>query len=124
MWSQDLCGSSELAALHARFLSHSWSPPAEWEEVMGKGVLYSEMKATEVCGVAKDLAASLTGDHNKWTDVQFWVDKCCIPQGNEELMTWCVGLLEEFIALADGLVVILTWSYFDRLWCVYEWVCF
>lgn len=107
-----------------RFLSHSWGQPANWKEWMGLNAKYSEIKATEICGVAKDLAAEELGDASRWQEVQFWIDKCCIPQGNRELMGLCVGLLEEFIQLSDGLVVIVTWSYFERLWCVYEWVCF
>ena len=40
------------------------------------------------------------------------------------LTTWyCVLLLEEFIKLSDGLVVIVTWTYFERLWCVYTPPC-
>lgn len=26
--------------------------------------------------------------------------------------------------MCDGLVVVFTWAYFRRLWCVYEWACF
>jgi len=123
LWSTDHCQKGAKTQM-IWFLSHSWTPPADWESAMGKGVKYSDMKATEVFGVAKDLAATHLGDHTKWPEIEVWVDKCCIPQGNEELMTWCVGLLEEFIMLSDGLIVVLTWSYFERLWCVYEWVCF
>ncbi|CAE8614465.1 unnamed protein product [Polarella glacialis] len=91
---------------------------------MGEGCSYSAIKASEICNVAKDLAALDFGDYSRWPEIHFWVDKCCIPQAHPELMTWCLDLLEEFIALSDRLVVILSWSYFDRLWCVYEWVCF
>lgn len=107
-----------------RFLSHSWGEPLNWKEWMGKNTKYGEIKSTEICGVAKDLAAEELGDAAGWAEVQFWIDKCCIPQGHSALMNLCVGLLEEFIQLSDGLVVIVTWSYFERLWCVYEWVCF
>ena len=82
---------------------------------MGKGVLYSDMKAAEVCGVAKDLAATVLGDYKKWTEIKLWVDKCCIPQ-THALMPTCVGLLEEFIRRSDGMIVLLSWHYFERLW--------
>jgi len=108
---------------HAIFLSHSWMPPRDWEAIMGKNVSYSKIKATELCCISKDVAAHELGDHSRWPEVCYWIDKTCIPQGHPELMGWCVALLEEFIQLSDGLVVILTWSYFERLWCVYEWVC-
>lgn len=90
---------------------------------MGRGVRYSDVKTAEISNVAKDLATVQFGDHSRWNDIHFWVDKTCIPQGEPELMRWCVGLLEEFLVLSDGLVS-MSWTYFERLWCVYEWACF
>ncbi|CAE8633526.1 unnamed protein product [Polarella glacialis] len=112
------------AATKITFLSHSWHQPANWDAAMGEGCSYTVIKAAEICGVAKDLAAIEFGDYTRWPEIHFWIDKCCIPQAHPELTTWCLDLLEEFIALSDRLVVILSWSYFERLWCVYEWVCF
>eukprot|EP00929_Paragymnodinium_shiwhaense_P065005 TRINITY_DN32635_c0_g1_i2.p1 TRINITY_DN32635_c0_g1~~TRINITY_DN32635_c0_g1_i2.p1 ORF type:complete len:552 (-),score=106.61 TRINITY_DN32635_c0_g1_i2:133-1788(-) len=105
------------------FISHSWDPPEQWELIMGRGCKYGSMKAAEICAVAKDLAAVHLGDYSRWGEVKLWVDKCCIPQNHPELMGWCLRLLEEFVMLSDRLLVVLTWSYFERLWCVYEWVC-
>mmetsp|Transcript_106884 Transcript_106884/g.300533 ORF Transcript_106884/g.300533 Transcript_106884/m.300533 type:complete len:633 (-) Transcript_106884:33-1931(-) len=123
-WSHDIFGQDCVKPFIA-FLSHSWKPPGDWEAAMGTGTeFYASIKAAEICGFAKDVAASKLGDPSIWPDVQFWVDKCCIPQGHQVLMDWCVNLIEEFIVLSDRLVVILSWSYFERLWCVYEWVCF
>lgn len=107
-----------------RFLSQSWGEPKEWEKIMGPNSSYSQAKAAEICCIAKEIAARELGSVDKWTDVGFWLDKCCIPQGDRTIMSWCVNLLEEFIIFSDGLVVLLPWSYFSRLWCVYEWVCF
>ncbi|CAE7199785.1 unnamed protein product, partial [Symbiodinium pilosum] len=106
-----------------RFLSQAWHVPPQWEELMGEGS-YAEAKAAEICCVAKDIAARELGSTTRWREVQFWVDKCCIPQGDRELCSWCVNLLEEYIVFCDGLVVLTTWTYFTRLWCVYEWACF
>ena len=106
-----------------RFLSQSWGIPKEWDELMGAGS-YAEAKAAEICCMAKDIAALELGDTARWREVFFWVDKCCIPQGDQELTGWCVNLLEEYIIFCDGLVVLVPWTYFTRLWCVYEWVCF
>ena len=106
-----------------RFLSQSWGIPKEWDELMGAGT-YAQAKAAEICCVAKDIAARELGSTSRWKEVYFWVDKCCIPQGDQELTGWCVNLLEEYIVFCDGLVVLVPWTYFTRLWCVYEWVCF
>lgn len=39
-------------------------------------------------------------------------------------MSLSIQLIEEFMQLCHGMVVIFTWSYLERLWCVYEWACF
>eukprot|EP00947_MAST-08B_sp_MAST-8B-sp1_P006532 g6532.t1 len=111
-----------------RFVSHSWGQPDNWVEVMGEMCDYSNLKATELCMFSKDLAGQraergVGNEGESWKDVTFWVDKTCIPQ-KHELLPRCVSLLEEFILRCDGIVVILTWSYFSRLWCVYEWAGF
>jgi hypothetical protein len=106
------------------FVSHCWMPPPEWEDVMGPECDYSEVKAAEVCITAKDIAGRLWGDCQRWEEVHLWVDKCCIPQADPQLRDYSIHLIEEFIRLSEGLVVQLSWNYFSRLWCVYEWACF
>merc|ERR1712139_172096 len=44
--------------------------------------------------------------------------------GDQELKSVCVSLIEGFLKQSNGLVVLLSWHYFTRLWCVYEWACF
>eukprot|EP00439_Symbiodinium_sp_Y106_P011901 s2861_g1.t2 len=123
------------------FVSHCWSAPREWGfATAGKQAKAAEtwhppefspsgaesppqtsdvlVSAEELCLHAKQVA----GDKD-WKKVGFWIDKACIPQSDPGLMSWCVNLLEEFIALSDGMVVLASWNYFNRLWCVYEWVC-
>eukprot|EP00930_Biecheleria_cincta_P059606 TRINITY_DN4530_c0_g1_i1.p1 TRINITY_DN4530_c0_g1~~TRINITY_DN4530_c0_g1_i1.p1 ORF type:complete len:673 (-),score=137.02 TRINITY_DN4530_c0_g1_i1:232-2250(-) len=107
-----------------RFLSQSWGVPKDWDKIMGPDNSYAQAKAAEICCVAKEIAARELGSADNWTQVGFWLDKCCIPQGDATIMSWCVNLLEEFITFSDGLIVLLPWTYFSRLWCVYEWVCF
>lgn len=51
----------------------------------------------------------------------FWLDKCCISQVHSDLLQLSVQLLAEFVILSDGFDLLLSWSYFHRLWCVYEW---
>jgi len=106
-----------------RFVTHSWSPPANWEDIMGKECSYADIKAMELYMVAKDIAEQELDKNSSWEDVAFWVDKCCIPQ-QHPLTRRCITLIEEFIRRSDGMVVLFSWDYFDRLWCVYEWAAF
>eukprot|EP00930_Biecheleria_cincta_P052335 TRINITY_DN3759_c0_g1_i2.p1 TRINITY_DN3759_c0_g1~~TRINITY_DN3759_c0_g1_i2.p1 ORF type:complete len:674 (+),score=92.77 TRINITY_DN3759_c0_g1_i2:329-2350(+) len=105
------------------FVSHSWLPPQDWHSVMGDKCSYADIKAAELCIVAKDLCAESLQDASRWEEAKFWIDKCCIRQGDQELMSLSIQLIEEFIQLCDGMIVLLSWSYFSRLWCVYEWAC-
>jgi len=103
-----------------RFVSHSWSPPSNWQDIMGSDCCYGEVKATQLKLFAQDIAQK---EGCQWTEVLFWIDKCCIPQ-RHPLMETCVGLIEEFIKRCQGITVMFTWEYFTRLWCVYEWASF
>ncbi|CAE7365088.1 gcy-36, partial [Symbiodinium sp. KB8] len=105
------------------FVSHCWSAPREWGMATAGKSPYGQAKAAELCLHAKQVADSFQSGDKDWKKVGFWIDKACIPQSDPGLMSWCVNLLEEFIALSDGMVVLASWNYFNRLWCVYEWVC-
>eukprot|EP00939_MAST-03C_sp_MAST-3C-sp1_P003966 g3966.t1 len=111
------------------FVSHAWSAPDDWHKKMGAKCHYGEVKATELAIVAKDCAEAwsarkIKGDSTiDWKDVTFWIDKCCIPQSHH-LVPRYVNLIEEFLRQSDHLVVICSWHYFSRLWCVYEWAAF
>uniref|UniRef100_A0A7S3EVV6 Uncharacterized protein n=1 Tax=Haptolina ericina TaxID=156174 RepID=A0A7S3EVV6_9EUKA len=111
---------SKVQARAHRFVSHSWSAPTNWTQLMGKNCSYCDLKATELHVVAMDVAATLGCT---WQEVTFWVDKCCIPQ-QHRLTAICINLLEDFIQRSDGMVVLLSWQYFERLWCIYEWAAF
>mmetsp|Transcript_9142 Transcript_9142/g.19683 ORF Transcript_9142/g.19683 Transcript_9142/m.19683 type:complete len:653 (-) Transcript_9142:355-2313(-) len=125
-WSQCRYTAQGVVARQAplRFASHSWSVPERWAELMGDSCIYADVKATELCIIAKDLSLDFFGDHEQWQRVEFWIDKCCIGQESPELVELSVLLIEEFLQLSDGLVVLLNWTYLTRLWCVYEWACF
>merc|ERR1712139_399152 len=32
--------------------------------------------------------------------------------------------IEGFLCLSEGLIVLVSWNYFQRLWCIYEIACF
>lgn len=104
------------------FVSHSWSPPENWKIVMGVGISYADVKSTTLAVMAKDVALS-NNCLREWQNVTFWVDKACIPQDNDGLKESCINLIEKFIKRCDHVCVIFTWSYLERLWCVFEWAC-
>ena len=109
-----------------RFVSHAWIQPDNWVEVMGAGCSYGDIKATELAIASRDIAElNEPGSGDDWgTSVNYWIDKTCIPQGGNPLTPTCVGLIENFLHRTDGMIVLLSWQYFERLWCVYEWAAF
>ena len=59
-----------------RFVTHSWAPPKDWVEHMGKHAHYGTLKAAELAMVSRDLAEELGVDEDKWRDeLTFWIDK-------------------------------------------------
>ncbi|CAJ1407508.1 unnamed protein product [Effrenium voratum] len=104
------------------FVSHSWSAPDDWSDKMGPDVDYAEVKATTLAVMAKDYAQSFRS-LSEWTDATFWVDKACIAQDHPELKALSIKLLEQFIQKCDSMCVLFTWTYLERLWCVYELAC-
>lgn len=105
------------------FVSHSWSPPENWELIMGSDVRHADVKSTTLAIMAKDIALA-RGELDSWGEITFWVDKACIPQDSPKLKELCIGLIEHFVSRCDYICVIFTWSYLERLWCVFEWACF
>ena len=104
------------------FVSHTWLPPADWEQMMGPHVKYAEMKAATLAVMAKDFAQE-HGSFQDWHQITFWVDKACIAQDHPELKALSINLLENFIQKCDSMCVLFCWTYLQRLWCVYEWAC-
>ena len=104
------------------FVSHTWLPPADWEEMMGPDVNYAEMKAATLAVMAKDFAQE-HGSFQDWHQITFWVDKACIAQEHPELKKLSINLLDNFIQRCDSMCVLFCWTYLQRLWCVYEWAC-
>lgn len=105
------------------FVSHSWNPPENWALVMGGDVNHADVKSTTLAIMAKDIALARNRLED-WGEVTFWVDKACIPQDDPELKEKCIMLIERFVHHCDYICVLFTWSYLERLWCVFEWACF
>lgn len=104
------------------FVSHCWRAPDDWYSIFRKGESiesYHYLKAQELNNIY------LT-KRSKQKDNEFfcWVDKVCIPQHDPILRSKCVNLIEDFLQRCDGMIVLMSWNYFSRLWCIYEWACF
>eukprot|EP00746_Dinoflagellata_sp_MGD_P055526 gnl/MRDRNA2_/MRDRNA2_24149_c0_seq1.p1 gnl/MRDRNA2_/MRDRNA2_24149_c0~~gnl/MRDRNA2_/MRDRNA2_24149_c0_seq1.p1 ORF type:complete len:827 (+),score=164.60 gnl/MRDRNA2_/MRDRNA2_24149_c0_seq1:194-2482(+) len=108
------------------FISHCWSVPPNWNEhfnINRRHDMYEYKKALQLQSTLQFVRR--TQDTEKpWQQYVCWVDKACIPQDDEDSKAMCINLIEEFLKLSDGLIVLLTWHYFTRLWCIYEWACF
>mmetsp|Transcript_18686 Transcript_18686/g.32780 ORF Transcript_18686/g.32780 Transcript_18686/m.32780 type:complete len:634 (+) Transcript_18686:73-1974(+) len=104
------------------FVSHAWSSPADWLAMMGD-VSYGDLKSTQLAAMAKDIALSKSQSLADWKSVTFWVDKACIPQDVPDLKQKCILLIGRFIHQCDHVCVLFTWTYLERLWCVYELAC-
>lgn len=113
-----------ISMLMCRFLSRAWDVPADWNKLIGEECTYSDVTAAMLCTVAKDIAAQHLGDSERWSEVQFWIDKCCVRQDDTEILLLNAGLIKQYVAHSSGMVVVLSWSYFSRLWCAFEWAVF
>jgi hypothetical protein len=125
-----------------RFVSHCWAAPSDYAEQTIPAVAaarkadardgmkdmsqrnYSKAKASELQQAGRKVAAEMFGSESEWDKVTCWIDKVCIPQNDEAKKRLCVEHIEDFLRLSDGLIVLLSWNYFERLWCLYEWACF
>ena len=77
---------------------------------------YSKAKASELQQAGRKVAAEMFGSESEWDKVTCWIDKVCIPQNDEAKKRLCVEHIEDFLRLSDGLIVLLSWNYFERLW--------
>mmetsp|Transcript_32632 Transcript_32632/g.86100 ORF Transcript_32632/g.86100 Transcript_32632/m.86100 type:complete len:394 (+) Transcript_32632:773-1954(+) len=114
------------------FVSHCWSPPSDWmvgEEEDAYALLpYEEAKSRELAELCIERMISMGSDedpHQAWKRTTLWIDKASIPQNQgPEIKMKYVLMIEHFITLSDSLLVLLSHTYFTRLWCIYEWACF
>ena len=144
------------ASFATRFVSHTWLPPADWRELMGAKLDYSDVKAAVLASAARDVvwerrrhvgrARVLASGHasrgdapptrapgaspaaddarlaqqpapiERWQDVTLWVDKCCVAQ-QHPIMVPTIAMLEQFVRRCEGMIVLFTWDFFERLWC-------
>lgn len=98
------------------FVSHVWTAPDEWEEVVSSTLSYAEFKANELSYAVKDVYRLLDAGAQQ-ANVRCWCDKACVAQQPLSLRQAFLQHIEDFICISDELVVILTWHYFSRL-CV------
>lgn len=117
------------------FVSHCWPAPCDWDDHFVRGDektrAYEYKKVLQLNSTLKLIQRQeINGCPQssektvRWEDLICWVDKACIPQDDAEAKMASISLIEEFIKQSNGLIVLLAWNYFSRLWCVYEWACF
>jgi hypothetical protein len=64
-----------------------------------------------------DVIRNVPPDVEKWN---IWMDLVCIDQYNERHKAHVTGLLEDYVKESETMVVLLSPSYYSRLWCVFE----
>lgn len=150
---------SRPASSAMRFVSHTWTPPADWAKLMGAKASFDEIKAASLASSAQDLfglrerilaqpehslprtgselqppprlsqaadTARLTQEVtplDSWREITCWIDKSCVAQQHPIMMA-TVAHLDAFVRRCEGMIVLFTWDFFKRLWCVYEWSLF
>mmetsp|Transcript_21436 Transcript_21436/g.63248 ORF Transcript_21436/g.63248 Transcript_21436/m.63248 type:complete len:923 (-) Transcript_21436:121-2889(-) len=110
------------------FVSHVWLPPPDWERLIGHSTPYSHAKAMELSFGIRDmqtLADREDGGNRarhgeRRQDIRLWLDKACCPQEHDLLRNY-VERIGGFLSHSDAMVVLMPWTYFDRLWCLFEW---
>eukprot|EP00037_Helgoeca_nana_P019838 m.194810 g.194810 ORF g.194810 m.194810 type:complete len:427 (-) comp25022_c0_seq1:112-1392(-) len=87
-------------------------------------VFYS-LKAPGVMKGVRQLAArGLEGMSRDTAEWRVWMDLVCIDQYDSGHKAHVTRLLDDFVDQSSTMVVLLSTSYFTRLWCVYECCCF
>ncbi|KAF4653485.1 hypothetical protein FOL47_010495 [Perkinsus chesapeaki] len=131
------------------FLSHSWSGSPFWKHMTLVTVLYVKfgyiamlltviplsvgiyflpaykteaVVATEVLGVFAMFLGMWFGYliPSRTNKKMVFLDKCCIPQVDEEAKREGLKNMEAYLSLSDTLLILWTPEYFSRLWCVFE----
>lgn len=101
------------------FVSHVWPEPADFAAIASVHVSYAEAKAIELGYAVQDLRRMRFGLAGADTaSVLLWVDKACVAQEPHNLQATYLSHIQAFIALSGEMIVLLSWSYFERLWCV------
>jgi hypothetical protein len=100
-------------------VSRAWSAPADWAAAVGDSLPYAEAKASELAYAVSDLTR-LRGRGER----RLWVDKGCVPQSPLALRLAFIERIRDYISLADEMVVLRSWHYLGRLWCLFVWACF
>ncbi|KAF4671789.1 hypothetical protein FOL47_001225 [Perkinsus chesapeaki] len=131
------------------FLSHSWSGSPFWKHMTLVTVLYVKfgyiamlltviplsvgiyflpaykreaVVATEVLGVFAMFLGMWFGYlvPSRTNKKMVFLDKCCIPQVDEEAKREGLKNMEAYLSRSDTLLILWTPEYFSRLWCVFE----
>jgi hypothetical protein len=118
--------------VHA-FVSHAWPLPqnfadsgpavsfGEDQEEESAQMTYGRLKACEFAIAARRITREVFGSpEGEWPALSCWLDKACNDPANVGSRPAPEGI-ERMLQRADHLIVLLSWNYFNRLWCLYEW---
>lgn len=100
------------------FVSHVWRTPEDWTADR-----YAEVKVRVARRVLRRIAADEgRGYVRGWHDIDNWIDKASSPQNGEEVKELAKYgfFFVEYLAITDGLLLLLVPDYPKRLWCLYE----
>lgn len=85
---------------------------------------YGRLKACEFAIAARRITHEALGaPEAEWTAISCWLDKVCVDPGAVGSRPAPEGI-ERIVQRADQLIVLLSWNYFSRLWCLFEWAVF
>ena len=49
-----------------------------------------------------------------------WIDRVCIDQGSTAMKSHVTTKFADYVQRSEAIVIVLSPSYFTRLWCVFE----
>jgi TIR domain len=115
------------------FVSHAWRDPLFLEYVSSSSLHKGEQDFWEGKCLAvrhaswnlqnRGILPELKGI-SRTSGLTYWVDLACVHQRDTQLKQRQIQSLEHFIKRSKTLIVMCSPSYFRRLWCVYETVCY
>ncbi|KAG8457499.1 hypothetical protein KFE25_004135 [Diacronema lutheri] len=106
------------------FVSHAWPSPDGFAGAAGLPLTYAQAKASELGNAVSDLRRTRADGPDEVVNVRLWIDKACVAQEPAAKRNVYLSYIQDFILLSDEMIALLPWTYFERIWCMFEWACF